>query len=163
MLHRISLMAAVVIAALAISVTPALAGEDDGDPATPPVTTTPAPAPAPAPPPAPTVEIPPRIEHELDRLKDEVRDLKREAAKGGGGGGGGGNSGAGNTTASTAPITTPVAQKTFTVPQGGVQAGAGGTAQDGSGSLLPIGLGLIGLTLAGAVSGVALRRRYVTE
>jgi hypothetical protein len=146
-----------VIAALALTVSPALAGEDD--------TTTPAPppAPAPAPAPAPTVEIPKRFQDKLDQLTNEVRRLKQEAASSGsGGGGGGGGSSAGTSSSGTSPTTSTVAQTT-TIPQGGVQAGAGGMAQDGSGSmLLPIGLGLIGLTLAGA-GGLALRRRYVTE
>jgi len=164
MLNRISLMAAVAIAALAISVTPALAGEDDGNPATPPVTTTPAPAPTPAPTPAPKVEVPKSVQNELDRLQNEVRDLKREAAKESSGGGGGGNSSASNSSSNARTSFTPVAaQTTSTVPQGGVQAGAGGTAPDGSDNMmvLPIGLGLIGLMLA--AGGFALRRRHVTE
>ena len=162
MLHRISLMAAVVIAALAISVTPALAGEDDGNPATPPVTTTPAPAPPPAP--APVVEIPPSVQRDLDRLQNEVDQLKEEASNESesGGGGGGGNSGASNTANTTPVATTPVAE-TFTVPQGGVQAGAGGTAPQGSADSLQVGLGIAGLALALAAGGFVLRRRYITE
>jgi hypothetical protein len=46
-----------------------------------------------------------------------------------------------------------------TVPQGGVQAGAGGTATDGGNAALAIGAGLLLVATAG---GFALRRR-VTE
>jgi hypothetical protein len=162
MLHRILSLTAVGLVALAIGVTPAMAGEDDGDPTTPPVTTTPAPAPPPAP--APTVEVPQSVQRELDRLANEVKELKREARnEEGSGGGGGGSSSASNTSSSAGPSFTPVASKTFTAPRGGVQAGAGGTAPDDSGSVLPIGIGLVGLALAGAASGVALSRRRVTE
>src|SRR5687768_106827 len=55
MLHRILSLTAVGLVALAIGVTPAMAGEDDSVPAPPPpVTTTPVPAPPPAPAPTPT-------------------------------------------------------------------------------------------------------------
>jgi hypothetical protein len=48
---------------------------------------------------------------------------------------------------------------TGTVPQGGVQAGAGGTAPDGPSPLvLALGLGTLGLGLTSG--GVALRRRF---
>src|SRR3954465_4421450 len=144
MLHRISLLAAVVIASLAVAVTPALAGEDDGNPATPPATgpTTPAPVPAPA----PTVTIPKSYQHKLDKLTNEVKRLKHEAASesGSGGGGGGGTAG---TSSSSPPTPTQTVAQTTTIPSGGVGAGAGGTAHAGSSDTLPAGLGIAGLVL----------------
>ena len=148
MLHRISLLAAVVMAALAISVTPALAGEDDGTPPPPPVTTVPAPVPPPAPVPAPTPPQP-------APKKAPEKAPKAEHS-------GGSKSSGSKSNQHTTRSFTPVAQQTFTIPQGGVQAGAGGTAPQDSDSMLPIGLGLIGLML-GAAGALTLRRRYVTE
>jgi hypothetical protein len=58
--------------------------------------------------------------------------------------------------------TTPVSAgiDTGTIPQGGIQAGAGGTADDGSQAGLLWGGSLI---LALAASGLALRRRHGLE
>jgi outer membrane biosynthesis protein TonB len=153
MLHRISLLAAVVMAALAISVTPALAGEDDGDPTTPPVTTTPAPVPPPAPAPAPQPAPQP--------APKKAPKKAPKANNSGGSKSGKSNSSKGKSHNQTTRTYTPVVQQTYTIPQGGVQAGAGGTAPQDSGSALPVGLGLIGLTLA--AGGFILRRRFVTE
>jgi hypothetical protein len=156
MLHRISLLAAVVMAALAISVTPALAGEDDGNPLTPPVTTVPAPVPPPAPVPAPPAPTPPKP------APKKAPKKAPKAENSGGSKSGKSKSSKSKSHKQTIRSYTPVVQQTYTIPQGGVQAGAGGTAPQDSGSELPIGLGLIGLTLA-AAGAFTLRRRYVTE
>jgi outer membrane biosynthesis protein TonB len=149
MLHRILSLTAVALVALALGVSPAMAGEDDGDPTTPPVTTIPAPAPVPPPAPVPAPTPAPKPAPE-----------KAPKAKNSGGSKSSGSKG--QSSKKTTQSYTPVAQQTYTIPQGGVQAGAGGTAPQDSGSVLPIGLGLIGLTMA-AAGALALRRRYVTE
>lgn len=46
---------------------------------------------------------------------------------------------------------------TGTIPQGGIQAGAGGTADDGSAAVLSLGLGALMLVLT--AGGYVLRRR----
>lgn len=151
MLHRILSLTAVGLVALAIGVTPAMAGEDDGDPTTPPVTTTPVPAPVPPPAPVPAPQPTPA----------PAPEKAPKAENSGGSNSSGNNSGNSRSSQKTTRSFTPVAQTT-TIPQGGVQAGAGGTAPQDSGSMLPVGLGLIGLML-GAAGALTLRRRYVTE
>ncbi|HEX6715400.1 MAG TPA: hypothetical protein VF066_18555 [Thermoleophilaceae bacterium] len=131
----------------------ALAGEDDSDdtppavqpapePTTPqPVPVEPAPAPAPAPAPVSAPE------------KTTVKSTKKKSSSH--------SSGSSNTSSPSRSSTTPVANTsvdTGIVPQGGIQAGAGGTAADSSSPLL-IALALGFLAFGVTSGGVALRRR----
>ena len=151
MLHRILSMTAVALVALAIAAVPfASAGEDDDAPSpAPPTAPAPVPPPAPVPAPQPTPAPAPAPEK------------APKAENSGGSNSSGNNSGNSRSNQQTTRSFTPV-QQTTTIPQGGIQAGAGGTAPQDSGSMLPIGLGLIGLMLAGA-GALTLRGRYVTE
>jgi hypothetical protein len=153
MLHRISLLAATVVTALAVAVTPAMAGEDTGVPPAPPP---PAPAPTLTPAPAPPPPAPKPKKHKKHKKH------KKQSSEGSESKGSSSGSNSGGTTRSYTTTVRPVV-RTYTIPKGGVQAGGGGTAQQGSEDVLPVGLGLIGLTLAATAGGFALRRRHVNE
>ncbi len=88
------------------------------------------------------------------------------SSKGGSNGGSKGGSGSQSKQRTTAPATLPVVQNTTTpvadtdtgtIPQGGIQAGAGGTAGEGIGPAIL--LGSAGLALVFMAGGLALRRR----
>jgi outer membrane biosynthesis protein TonB len=136
----------------------ALAGEDDNttpppppppaEPAPPPPTPQPVPvtpAPLPTPPPAPIPPAPKKAKVKKPAVKTTTKSSNKSVSS----------------SPSPSPSITPVANTsvdTGVVPQGGIQAGAGGTAANGSSSL-PLALTL-GLAAFGVTSGgVALRRR----
>jgi hypothetical protein len=143
MLRRIITLTAAALVALAIAAVPlAVAGEDDeAPPPAPPAAPAPAPAPAPqpAPQPAPKPAPKPTSPHNS---------------------GGSESSNSGSSPVSSPQTTTHNVAQTTTVPQGGVQAGAGGTANQGSNDRMSTGLGIAGLSLAVLAGGIALRRRY---
>jgi hypothetical protein len=99
---------------------------------------------------------PPAAEQPAPQPKPEEQPEKREA-----GGSGGESAGSPPREAPTQVVqgTTAVAQgvDTGTIPTGGIQAGAGGTADDGSSAGLVGGTALVLIALAGG--GFALRRR----
>jgi hypothetical protein len=145
----------------------AFAGEDnDGDDDAP-VTTQPAPAPTPTNPvpvieaPAPVVAPAPAPAVTQPTAKKEQRNTSRPSGSGHGGSPQG--TSRGTSTPSTPISTQPVALTTTStdsgvVPQGGIQAGGGGTATQG-GSLLMLAIAMGGFAFAFASGGVALRRR----
>ena len=85
----------------------------------------------------------------------------KESGSNGGSNGGSGVAGKTEKRSSSLPVvqsTTTVADTdTGTVPQGGIQAGAGGTADEGTGPALLLGSGALVLMLM--AGGLALRRR----
>jgi hypothetical protein len=141
----------------------ALAGEDDTVP--PPAETPPTTVTVPVPGPTQTVTVPVPGPTETVTVQKPAPKKKKES----GGSGGSGNSGStnsGSTNTSSTADTRESAALTFTgstvdtgtVPTGGIQAGAGGTAaDDGTPVLLALSLGLLAFGLTSG--GVALRRR----
>jgi len=132
--------------------------------------------PAEAPPPTTvTVPVPGPTETQTVPVPGPTKTVtvQKRAPRHNSGGGGSGNSGSHNTgstntgTVGTTNTTPRQSQAltftgsnvdTGTVPQGGIQAGAGGTAADGGTSVaLALGLGLLAFGLTSG--GVALRRR----
>ena len=91
-----------------------------------------------------------------------VHAKSKPAAKSESGGGSGGSSNTSNSSSSSAPAATPVAFSntgvdTGTVPQGGVQAGAGGMSDGGTPAVLTVLLALFAFGIA--ATGVVVRRR----
>ena len=83
---------------------------------------------------------------------------KESNSNSGSGSGSGGENASAHKALPVVQGTTQVADTdTGTVPQGGIQAGAGGTAADGTGAALLLGSGALVLMLMGG--GLALRRR----
>jgi outer membrane biosynthesis protein TonB len=149
--------AVVVGVALVIAGSPAaaIAGEDDPGSTPPPVTETqptPPPPPAPAPPPAPVPVVPapqaspapaPKAPTHKKRSTKHHQTTQPVVER----------------TATVSAVTTTDTQ---TIPQGGIQAGEGGTSQHGSSSaLLGAGSGLLAFGIAAGIG--ARRRRSMTR
>ena len=145
MLKRTLLSGLAIVASAAAFAPSAMAGEDDpAPPPTPPPAADPVPPPAPTPPPAPPPPAP-------------VSAPKRSNTTNGGSGGGSSAKPKTVTVVRHRTVDVKTKNDTTTVPTGGIQAGAGGTAAGGqTPALLGLGSGALALLLTGG--GLARRR-----